>query len=273
MKLWEGLGYYSRARNLQKAARMVVEVYDGKFPETYEGLLSLAGIGEYTAGAIASAAYSVRVPAVDGNVLRVLSRILDDDTPIDLPAQKKKIRQLLEAVYPEDAGDFTQALMELGATVCGPNRKPDCGNCPCRNFCRGYRSGRAEALPVKMPKKGRKTVDMTVFVLRCEDSYALEKRPDSGLLAGLWQFPNREGMLEISDALAYVEHMGLKPREIIRQVERKHIFTHIQWNMRGVYIEVAEKAGGFSWMTEAQIEKEAALPTAFRQFWEETENV
>ncbi|MDY3225293.1 MAG: A/G-specific adenine glycosylase [Candidatus Faecousia sp.] len=267
-KLWEGLGYYSRVRNLKKAAQVVMEHYGGVFPANYSDVLALPGIGAYTAGAICSIAYDQPTPAVDGNVLRVISRLTDDDTPIDLPETKRRITDLLAAIYPKEAGEFTQALMELGATVCGPNRKPDCDNCPCRLLCRGLRSGRAEALPLKSPKRERRQEDRTVFILSCDGSFALEKRPDSGLLAGLWQFPNVPGHLDTAQALEAVEQMDLHPREILREVEKKHIFTHIQWNMKGIYLEVAKTGGGFRWFTEEQINLQAALPTAFRQFWE-----
>ena len=270
-KLWEGLGYYTRVRNLKKAAQVICD--RGGFPKTHEEILALPGIGEYTAGAICSICFDLPTPAVDGNVLRVISRILNDATPIDLPAQKKKIHGLLAEIYPDQAGNFTQALMELGATVCGPNRKPDCEHCPCKGFCQGYRLGTAESLPVKSPKKGRRVEEYTVFILSCDGSYALEKRPDSGLLAKLWQFPNIPGKLDAQTALKQVEEMGLRPREIFRQVEKKHIFTHIQWEMTGIYIEVAEPAGDYIWFTEAEVEAQAALPTAFRQFWEEREHV
>ena len=266
-KLWEGLGYYSRVRNLKKAAKLIAE--RGAFPGTYKEILDLPGIGEYTAGAISSICFNLPTPAVDGNVLRVVSRICNDDTPIDLPAQKKMVQEALREVYPNRAGDFTQALMELGATICGPNKKPDCENCPCKGFCRGYVEGTAEALPVKSPKKSRREEERTVFVLSCEDKYALCKRPSKGLLAGLWQFPDMPGKLNTEQALNEVEKMGMKPREIYRQVERKHIFTHITWRMTGVYVEVAETAGDFSWFTEEEIETQAALPTAYRQFWKE----
>ena len=141
-KLWEGLGYYSRVRNLKKAAIQIMERHKGQFPKTHEEVSDLAGIGHYTSGAICSIAYDLPTPAVDGNVLRVISRLTDDDTPIDKPSYRKEITQRLAAVYPGNAGDFTQALMELGATVCGPNRKPDCENCPCRHFCQGYQRGK-----------------------------------------------------------------------------------------------------------------------------------
>ena len=268
-KLWEGLGYYSRVRNLKKAAQVVMHQYDGVFPENHADVLRLPGIGEYTAGAICSICYGLPTPAVDGNVLRVFSRLRDDPSPIDLPATKKRVTEALAAIYPEEAGDFTQALMELGATLCGPNRAPDCETCPCRSICLGYARGTAQALPVKAPKKEKRQEDRTVFILCCDGRYALEKRPGKGLLAGLWQFPNTEGQLDTHAALGAVEAMGLSPREIMKEISRKHIFTHIQWNMKGIYLEVADTAGSFQWFTEDEINREAALPTAFRQFWEE----
>ena len=268
-KLWEGLGYYSRVRNLKKAAQEILSRHGGIFPEKYEDILALPGIGDYTAGAICSIAYDKPTPAVDGNVLRVCARLTDDPSPIDLPAVKNRVREALREIYPKEAGAFTQALMELGATLCGPNKKPDCANCPCREICRGFQNGTAEHLPVKSPKKERRQEDKTVFILSCEGKYALEKRPDTGLLAGLWQFPNTAGKSDAQAALAYVSSLGLHPREILREVHRKHIFTHIQWNMTGIYLEIARPEGNFVWLTEEEINARAALPTAFRLFWEE----
>ncbi|MDO5545489.1 MAG: A/G-specific adenine glycosylase [Eubacteriales bacterium] len=267
-KLWEGLGYYSRVRNLKKAAQVILERHGGVFPESHDEVLALPGIGEYTAGAICSIAFDQPTPAVDGNVLRVMSRLRDDPSPIDLPETKRRVSALLAGVYPREAGEFTQALMELGATVCGPNRAPDCEHCPCQRLCLGFRRGTAEALPVKSPKKQRRQEDRTVFILSCDGRFALEKRPEKGLLAGLWQFPNVAGKLDTQAALDAAAAMGLHPREILREVEKIHIFTHIQWNMKGIYLEVAETGGDFQWFTEEEINTQAALPTAFRQFWE-----
>lgn len=267
-KLWEGLGYYSRVRNLKKAANILVQQYSGRFPRSHSEILKLPGIGAYTAGAICSIAYDLPTPAVDGNVLRVCSRLLNDPSPIDLPETKKAVTAALADIYPQEAGDFTQALMELGATLCGPNRAPDCEHCPCQGICLAYRAGTAGKLPVKSPKKGKRQEDRTVFIFRCGESYALEKRPAKGLLAGLWQFPNQVGTLDTAQALEVARAMGLHPREMLREVERKHIFTHIQWNMRGIYMEVSEAAGGFQWFTSEEINTKAALPTAFRQFWD-----
>ena len=272
-KLWEGLGYYSRVRNLKKAAQIIADQYGGNFPRTYEEVLALPGIGEYTAGAICSIAFNQPTPAVDGNVLRVISRLTNDPTPIDLPAVKTRIRQQLSAVYPVEAGEFTQALMELGATLCGPNRAPDCKNCPCCSICLAYAAGTAQSLPVKSPKREKRQEDRTVLILSCDGQYALQKRDAKGLLAGLWQFPNVLGHLSTEQGLLETEKMGLRPREMIREVYRSHIFTHIRWDMKGIYIEVSEPLGDFQWFTAEQINTQAALPTAFRQFWEEINNV
>ena len=272
-KLWEGLGYYSRVRNLKKAANQIMENHNGAFPASHAEISALAGIGPYTAGAICSIAFGLPTPAVDGNVLRVISRLTDDDTPIDKPAYRKEITENLAAVYPENAGDFTQSLMELGATICGPNRKPDCANCPCKAFCLGHARGREEELPVKKSKPQRRTEDRTVFILSCDGVYALRKRPERGLLAGLWEFPNIAGKMEISEAIKEVEELGVKPKDIIRKVEKKHVFTHVEWHLSGIYMEVKECTDNLVWMTAEQIQREAALPTAFRQFWEEVEYV
>ena len=272
-KLWEGLGYYSRVRNLKKAAQVIMEQHGGIFPWKYEDVLALPGIGTYTAGAICSIAFDQPKAAVDGNVLRVVSRLTENDTAIDLPAYKKEVQAALEAVYPSAAGAFTQALMELGATLCGPNWKPRCEECPCSSFCGGAIHGTAERFPVKKPKAKRRIEERTVFILSCDGRYALEKRPDTGLLAGLWQFPNVAGWLEPEQAPEAVETRGLRVTEVYRMVQRKHIFTHIQWEMRGIYLEVAQPEGEFVWLTAEQIEAKAALPTAFRQFWEEVHHV
>ena len=272
-KLWEGLGYYSRVRNLKKAAQVILERHGGIFPGEYGAIRALPGIGDYTAGAICSICFDFPTPAVDGNVLRVISRLNDDPTPIDTDAHKKAVRAALEEIYPARAGDFTQALMELGATVCGPNREPDCENCPCREFCLGCARGTAGKLPVKGEKKERKCQKLTVFIFSCDGKYALEKRQNTGLLAGLWQFPNISGHLSVQEAISQAERMGLQPRQILRTVERSHIFTHIQWDMQGIYLEVACPVKEYQWMDPQTIRTQAALPTAFRQFWEEIDLV
>ena len=268
-KLWEGLGYYSRVRNLKKAAKQIMDEHRGVFPGEYAKVLALPGVGEYTAGAICSIAFNLPTPAVDGNVLRVVSRLTDDATPIDSSSYKISVRNALTDIYPAQAGDFTQALMELGATVCGPNRKPDCTNCPCKDFCLGRKNGTAEALPVKSGKPARRVEERTVFILSCDGYYALEKRPKKGLLAGLWQFPNAPGKLNAEQAVEKMEETGLHPKEILMQVEKKHIFTHVEWDMCGVYVEISDKDSRYNWQSADTIKSKVALPTAFRQFLED----
>ena len=272
-KLWEGLGYYSRVRNLKKAAQQIVSAYGGVFPRDYGSVRSLPGIGPYTAGAICSIAFDLPTPAVDGNVLRVVARLWDDGTPIDTPEMKLSVTQALEAVYPAQAGLFTQALMELGATVCGPNRAPDCPRCPCAAHCLGYAHGTAAALPAKLPKREKRQEEKTVFILQCDGCFALRRRPPKGLLAGLWEFPNVPGTLTPEAAIGLLGDWNLRPSELEKSITRKHIFTHIVWEMRGIYAQVREKAPEFTWMTPGEIDTQAALPTAFRLFWEETEHV
>ncbi len=267
-KLWEGLGYYSRVRNLKKAAGCILQQHDGVFPREYASVLALPGVGEYTAGAICSIAYDMKVPAVDGNVLRVYARIMNDATPIDQPAFKATVRRQLQEIYPDRAGDFTQALMELGATLCGPNGAPRCEECPCAEFCKARQYKTARTLPIKAPKKQKRQEEKTVFILQCDGAFALQKRTDSGLLASLWQFPNVDGSLELSQGIELIEHWGMPVKQVYRQLEKKHIFTHIVWNMRGFYLEVWEKSPDFVWFSKEEIENAAALPTAFRQFWE-----
>ena len=271
-KLWEGLGYYSRVRNLKKAAQVILEKHGGIFPDRHGDILALPGIGAYTAGAISSIAFSQPRAAVDGNVLRVLSRLRDDREPIDSPACKARVQRELEEIYPTDCpGEFTQALMELGATVCVPNGEPKCEVCPCADLCQGKEHWRE--LPVKQPKREKRQEQRTVFILRCGDRYAIEKRPGRGLLAGLWQFPNVDGHLSEEEALRWAEEQGLAPRELERQINRHHIFTHIRWEMRGWYLTVDHCGEQFVWKTLREIDEQAALPTAFRQFREEIEYV
>ena len=266
-KLWEGLGYYSRVRNLKKAAKVIMDRHNGVFPREYKKVLDLPGIGPYTAGAICSIAFNQPTPAVDGNVLRVISRLTDDDRPSDTVQFRRETEERLAEIYPRDAGDFTQALMELGATICGPNRAPDCHLCPCRDFCKG--KYRAEELPVRTPKRARREEDRTVFIVSCEGRLALTKRPDKGLLAGLWQFPDVPGIYTGQAAADRAGEIGFSVKDVLREVEKSHIFTHITWKMRGIYLEASDLCEGYHWFTGDEIRDSAALPTAYRQFLEE----
>lgn len=269
LKLWEGMGYYSRVRNLQKAAQEIQTRHGGIFPTQHNDILALSGIGEYTAGAIASICFEQPTPAVDGNVLRVLSRLLADNAPVTDAAVRRGYAKRLAAIYPAGrCGAFTQALMELGATVCLPNGAPNCKACPLHDICRASQNGNPRAYPVKAAKKPRRTEERTVFVLRCEGKIAVTKRPTKGLLAGLWQLPDVAGDLTAQEALAQAEAWKLRPTTIVKTVHRTHIFTHVQWNLTGIYLECAAEAR-FSWFTPAQLQENIGLPTAYRQFLEE----
>lgn len=269
MKLWEGLGYYSRARNLQKAARVVVESYGGVMPKTYEELLKLPGIGEYTAGAIASIAYGVRVPAVDGNVLRVLARVSGTDADITLPETKKDFREALLRVVPAEAGDFTQSLIELGATVCAPNRAPTCEACPLRGECVGFREGKTGEIPVRSPKKPRRVEEKTVFLIRDGDRTALSKRPPKGLLSGLYELPNVEGHLSEEAALSHLRSIGFEPLRIQKIENSKHIFTHIEWHMIAYDVRITPEFDGLHGQSgmllvpNGELHQQYAIPSAF----------
>ena len=264
MKLWQGLGYYNRARNLQKAARQVVEDYGGDFPQTYEELLKLSGVGEYTAGAIASIAFGVPVPAVDGNVLRVVSRLTGDGSDITKPDTKRRMWAALKAVLPVRApGDFNQAMMDLGATVCLPNGAPLCEKCPAAEFCRARREGRTGELPYKPPKKARRVEERVVFLLFHDGKVALRQRPKGGLLGGLWEYPN-----ELSPARDALADWGIEPVDLTDGGTGKHIFTHIEWRMT---CRVAETAGaglppGWVWAGREGLRRDYALPNAFQSF-------
>lgn len=269
MKLWEGLGYYNRARNLQKAARMIEEEFGGRFPENYETLLTLPGVGEYTAGAIASIAFGQRVSAVDGNVLRVVARITGDRGDVLDARVKARFRAWVEEILPaQRCGDFNQALMELGAVVCVPNGAPRCERCPAAAFCTARAEGSWENLPVKKKKAPRRREEKTVFVLLRGKALALRRRPEQGLLAGLWEFPNVEGFLDERAAAAQVERWNLMPRAWMRQLAARHIFTHVEWHMR-CYLLRAEGAGpqDFCWTDTAAL-GERAVPAAFGKFLE-----
>lgn len=267
-KLWEGLGYYNRARNLQKAARMIETQYNGKFPNQYKDIRALPGIGPYTAGAIASICFNRPYAAVDGNVLRIITRMTENDAPIDNMQTKNEIAAQLEKVYPKDnCGQFTQALMELGATVCTP-KSPECTKCPANNFCRAYANGTVSEYPVRQPKKEKRLEDRTVFLLQCEDKYAIIKRTENGLLSGLWQLPNILGKLDVKQALYTAETLGVQPVELYKQMHRIHVFTHIKWQMTCYHILCAQEPSDFVWATAQEIQTTYALPTAFRMFLE-----
>lgn len=264
LKLWQGLGYYSRARNLQKAALQIMQLHGGVFPNAYKDIRALAGVGDYTAGAISSIAFHQPVPAVDGNVLRITARICGDDGDISTPAMKKKVTQALEAIIPLDApGDFNQAMMELGATVCLPNGAPLCERCPAAAFCRAFQEGRTGELPVKAAKKARRLEARTVYLFFYENKVALRRRPDKGLLAGLWEYPN-----ELADEQNWLARWGLAHCSLEQAGTGKHIFSHIEWHMTALVgiLDNPCLPEGWVWASRADLRDRYALPNAFGAF-------
>lgn len=268
MKLWEGLGYYSRARNLKKAAGLLMSDYGGCLPREAGELKKLPGIGGYTAGAIASIAYGQPEPAVDGNVLRVMARLLACGEDVTLPKTKARVSRLLRAVYPTggDAALFTQALMELGEIVCIPNGHPLCGQCPLREHCSAYGAKTVALYPVRSGKKQRRIQRRTVLLLSCGGSYAIRRREDRGLLAGLWEFPNPEGWLTGDETAEHLRSLGTEALSCVPCGEGRHIFSHVEWHMRGFRVECDRKCEGFLWVSPEELKTVYALPSAFRLF-------
>lgn len=270
LKLWEGLGYYSRVRNMHRFAVQVTERFDGVIPSDRQTLLTLPGIGPYTSGAIASIAYGVPVPAVDGNVLRVVTRLTADGRDIKDGKVKASLEAGVAAIIPPDApGDFNQSLIELGATVCVPNGEAQCDICPIREFCRACAEGTVEQYPVKSAGAVRRIEDRTVLIVTDGTRVLLDKRPETGLLAGLYEFPNVPGVLDDGGVRAYLRTLGLTPQAVSPLPSAKHIFTHIEWHMTGYIARVTSLADLPSPYLSAELSEvrdSYALPSAFAKF-------
>ena len=271
LKLWEGLGYYNRVRNMQKAARQIMVDYHGVFPSDYEEIRSLTGIGSYTAGAISSFAFGKPEPAVDGNVLRVLTRILADHSDIMKQSTKTKMEKALRKVIPEGSpSDFNQGLIELGAIVCVPNGEPKCQECPVAHLCRAREEGRISEFPVKKKAKARRIEDKTILVFRDDEEIAIGKRDKKGLLAGLYELPNVPGHLSRKEVENYCKEIGLLPIRIKKLPAAKHIFSHVEWHMIGYNIRVDElektNKQEFLLIHPGEIEKTYPIPAAFEMY-------
>ena len=271
-KLWEGLGYYSRVRNLQKAAKIVCEQYGGELPTDYDALRALPGIGDYTAGAIASISFGLPVPAVDGNVLRVFSRLYNDDGLITDPKVKRAFTaRVMEHQPPAAPGDYNQALMELGALVCVPNGAPLCEQCPLAHLCQARAAGTALSLPRKAAPKARRIEPVTLAVVRSPAGVLLQQRPEKGLLAGLWQPVLWENeALTPDEARARLAALGVTCTPDAAKALRpaKHIFSHIEWQMQG-YLFAADTQpapAGCVWASPEQLTAEYTLPGAFKAY-------
>lgn len=287
LKLWEGLGYYNRVRNLKIAANQILEEYGGVIPSEYEELLKLKGVGHYTAGAIASIAYGKAVPAVDGNVLRVISRVTADDSDIMKQSVRTNMeKRLLEVMCDEDTkvipSIFNQALMELGATVCVPSGVPHCDVCPWKEICEAKQQDIIMELPVKKKAKERRIEERTVLVLKDGSQLALHKRPKKGLLAGMYELPNVEGHLSEEEVLAFVKEQGYVPIRVQKACDAKHIFSHVEWRMKGYVVflqagefaekkeEVSESSIAKDWIfvEPAETKEQYAIPSAFVKYTE-----
>ena len=302
VKLWEGLGYYSRVRNIAKAAKMLCDKHNGQLPADYALLRELPGIGDYTAGAIASIAFGIPVPAVDGNVLRVFSRLTGYRGDIRSDSFKRQVgeqlRQALSEYTEETAenpaqqahatkvqsapGRFNQAVMDVGATVCIPNGKPHCDKCPLSHLCEAFSEGLTAEIPAKPEKKARPVEKRTVLVITDGERVLLHRRPEKGLLAGMWEFPGVPGAL--SPAAAKKAAAGILRREseekglhAKRLPDSRHIFSHVEWEMRGYRIDVpketaAETAAAqpaeYLWASPREIREEHGVASAFRAYRE-----
>ena len=273
LKLWEGLGYYNRARNLQKAAQAIMAEYGARIPDSREELLKLPGIGSYTAGAVASIAYGRAVPAVDGNVLRVISRYRADGRDMLNDKVRKSVEEDLKAVMPKDRpGDFNQALMELGAIVCIPNGAPKCGECPWEASCKAHIEGRETEFPKKAAKKARSIEKKTILVIQDAMRAAIRKRPAKGMLAGMYEFPSEEGHLSQEEVLALLKEKGLHPLRIQKLPDSRHVFTHKEWDMIGyaVRVDELEPVGGTQegllFIEPSLTEKEYPIPSAYAAY-------
>ena len=269
-KAWEGLGYYSRARNLRRAAERVMTVYSGAFPTRYDELITLPGVGKYTAGAVASISFGQAKSAVDGNAVRIYSRLFADGTNAADEHFKTRIAEELDALYPsgKDAADTTQGLMEIGQRFCIPNGMPKCDGCPLAAFCEvGKGNADYRLYPNKEKKKPRRILPKTVLLLTDGEGFYIRKRPDSGLLAGLWEFPSVEGHPEADEAMAAAEALGFSPKGAIAGAKAKHIFTHLEWHMESYLVPVDQQSeDAFVRATPRELWEKYAIPSAFRAF-------
>jgi len=266
LKMWEGLGYYSRARLLHRTARIVAEEYNGVFPKDADGLRKLPGIGDYTAGAIASICYGQKIPAVDGNALRVFARVRNNDADVSLPDTKKELMRYLTECMPDDAGAFNQAVMELGALVCIP-KNPRCDICPITGFCAARLCGRETLLPVKAQKKARRQLKMTVLLVTNPDGEILVRRRTERLLNGLWEYVLAESARDAADML---DELGLTCTQITPVGGAVHIFTHLEWHMKGFHCAVAEREAPEPYrFVPIPVLGELALPSALSYYTEQ----
>lgn len=273
LKLWEGLGYYSRARNLHKGAKLIMERFHGKMPAEYSKIRSLPGIGDYTAAAISSIVFSEKMPAVDGNLLRIFARLNAYEGDIlSKEAKDLAFRYFQERMDESFPGDFNEALMDLGAMVCVPKGQIQCGSCPLSSFCLGLKEGKQEQYPKKREKKERKKEQYSIFLIRLGEKIVLKKRPKKGILAGLYGFYQLPGFLNKKEALEEVKKLGFIPLKLRELGSARHIFTHKEWEMLGYEVECGEfplceeLREEIELFTKEEIESNLSIPSAFSYY-------
>ncbi|HSR03749.1 MAG TPA: A/G-specific adenine glycosylase [Proteiniclasticum sp.] len=269
LKYWEGLGYYNRVRNLRITAISLVENHEGKLPKTYQELLKLKGIGEYTAGAIASEAFGEKVSAVDGNVFRVMARLLGVREDIKEKVVMDLLKDTVKNVLPEEeTGNFNQGLIEVGALICIPNGSPKCGLCPVKDYCMAYEKELQDEIPRKKKPKEKKVEERTVLLLEYNGRYAIRRRPEGKLLGGLYEFPHEEGFYEKNEVEALLKEMNLQPVSIGSLKDKKFLFTHIEWRLKAYHIKVEKPNEELLFETRESIKEKYTLATAFRDYLE-----
>ncbi len=266
LKLWEGLGYYNRARNLKKAAQMIEEEYHGIFPNHYDDILKLPGIGEYTASAIASICFSLATPTVDGNVMRLFTRLNEDSRNVDLASTKKQIREELIPLMPKDTGSFNEAMMELGEVICIPNGDARCEICPLKSICKSYNHQSWQNYPIRSEKKKQKELFYTVFLYSYQGKFAICKREKEQLLKNMWQFPNVLGKMTLKEIRLYLEKEHIDYQSIRKSISHTHVFTHQIWHMQAYLITLNNPIDGYLLETKENMKEKYAIPTAFQPF-------
>ena len=265
LKLWEGLGYYNRARNLKKAAMIIEEQFYGIFPNTYSEIIQLPGIGEYTASAISSICFNEKQVTIDGNVMRVFTRFYNDSSNISKESTKKIIHEKLLSIMPQDSGKFNEGLMELGEVICIPNGKPKCEICPLKKYCKSYKNNNYFLYPVRDDKKIKEEIDITVIIPIYDNEIFIRKRRDHGLLHGLYEFPNVVGKKELGDIYLLGSEFG-QVKDIKKSICYTHVFTHKKWKMQAYFVFLENVICKDFFYSISKIETNFALPTAFTPF-------
>ena len=273
LKLCEGLGYYSRAKNLKKAAQIIESEYQGIFPKNYEEILKLPGIGEYTASAIASICFNQKEVTIDGNVLRVYTRFFNDNSNIDDVKVKKEIRKHLMNLIPNDAGNFNQGMMELGETICLPKGLPKCQECPLNQACLAYKKNTYQTLPQKKKKIVKKEEEYTILIYQYQNKYALYQRKKESLLQNLWSFPQLEGNITKKELVSYLEKNQISYSNIEEEINYTHIFTHKKWKMKSYKVVLKDINNlPYPFYSKEEIQKHHALASAYKPFLDASKN-